>query len=908
MQGFSYEYLVVLVFTAISFFTFMRLLSGRLYLNYHRMLPIIACVITFYNFYMLIMPVVRIPAYVEILTVLAQMCSTVTLFLMFFYLLELRNPKYRKEIQISVLTVMIAVSAAKLSAFITGYDTGELDLLACFFVLCFSIIVFLGTKSQFRFDEEDKKVSQTMIFTLFGTIVAYFVQYGIFKGKLIVSGTFYAVVCILYYNIARTNRIEDAYTLLRATLYERMKEPAILLSNGFYMLEMNEAAKAAFSDGEDIRFMFEDEDTRKKCNIVSKMVERASTERDIYVKEQWHKLQVTAVSRGNMIKGYIVTATDVTDKYAQLDEAKTELRQKGQFMAVVSRELRSPLQAVIGMSDILMKKQEFSSKNRGFISHIRNSAESLMELIETVLDYSRLETGTFAFVEKTYSTDVFFSKLACDNIINLRTKDVELTIAIITEMPKLLYGDPVRVYELLQNLVHNAIKYTDHGSIRMEVGFYPDGDKCHVEFSIADTGIGMTPDEIERFFPEDGMDAVMPQGTSFGFVITRQLLNLMLGSLHAESDGVSGTRIYGDFYQDIADSTSLAPRLYDKRYVMNKEYAGGADTAPEWVCPKAKFLVVDDQPINQAIYRQLFANWRAQVDCANDGTEALSFLADSDYQIVFVDRLVARDSGLEIAQTIRKEYENAIIILACTTFATDVENAKREGILDEVWIKPLRTKELRGYLERFILEAYRDKDYKRPPVARRRRKAMAVYRKNLENFIRELEPIMLQLPKCVNSDHELFGEKISRILDLARQIDKKSFADQVEIIQMAIESEHWDYIDAHFDEFMTILCDVIEEVTEEHSELAPDLDYSMELLDDINSEDISKEKITEVFEELLTAFKQIDITRIERILEALESVGLEWEDACVLSQLNLAYENLDYETGQRVLEVHLKHD
>ena len=906
----SMEHLLYVLFTAISFFTFLKFLSGRLYLYQHRMLPVIAGIITVFDFYIIAIPLTDKIDGVGMLRVLANMSSTVVMFMMFFYMLEIMQPRHYKVVRVIVLTIMIVVCLAQFVVYRIDWPGYSLDAIAGLTILFGCLYNIKCKKETGRFDKEDEAISQIMMFTFVLSVVAYVVQSVLLPGNYMVTAIAFAIDCVLYYDIAQNNRIEDTEAILKGTIFDLMEEPVLLFNRKFVLIDMNSASDAAFPTVEGLEFAFEDGDINKKCTLVEKLINREEAYRDLYVGEDWYKLHVTEVKDMGEVRGYIVTAADITDKYRQVAEARTETKEKSQFLAQMSHELRSPLHAVIGLSDILLGKHDISNKNRGLVRHIKNSSDRLLDLVDAILDYSKLESGKFTFAESKYSVDKLLTELAYDNIINLGNKDVDMTISVNTEFPRHLYGDSVRVREILQNLIGNAIKFTEHGSVMAELSFFKEETRYKIEFSIKDTGIGMSPDQIRTVFSEyvSYSDDTFNEGTGLGLSIAKQIIDLLGGQIKAESDGITGSVISGFFYQARTGAEMRPPKLYNKHSVIHQEVAFSPEMIPDWICPGAKILVADDMKINQEIFAQLLAPWKCQVDLVSDGTEAVNMAKYNDYQLIFLDHMMVKCSGFEAAEQIRKFNEEVPVVLVTANTADSVRQSITEYGVTDFLGKPVRGQELQAILDKYIAAAYREKDYHRPASRRHRREAMVAYRKTLEIFVKEMGPLLMQLPRYKTDNRELFRIKVHGIKGVSRQIGRESFADKAEIMEMAAKSEHWDYVDKHFEEFTAALCETIEDVTEELTQLAPDLDPTLSMLDEFATDDVTPDKIREIFEELQRAFDAYDITKIENGIKALDTVELDKEESRVYSKLIDAYDNLEYEDGSNALKEYFNND
>ena len=642
------------------------------------------------------------------------------------------------------------------------------------------------------------------------------------------------------------------------------------------------------------------------------MIENNENDKDSYADGCWYRIHWTVVSEKKSVKGYIFTITDVSEQHQKMQEAKMEVAEKSQFLAKMSHELRSPLHAMIGASEILLGKPDISTKNRGLIQHIEKAADGLLDLVGEILDFSKLEAGKFQFSEKKYCIDDIFDELAYSNILNIGSKPVDFSIAITSDYPKVLLGDALRVREVFQNVLSNAVKHTQSGSIRAEISFEVVEEKAHISFTITDTGDGMSPALIEKIFSEyvSDADGEIIEGTGLGLSITRQIVSLLGGSISASSDGISGSTFTGDFYQKIADAQLQKPTVFNQRTVSRQaNYYRYQYDRPDVIYPGVRVLVADDMKINQEILSQLLATFKCQVDCYSDGAQAVAACSKADYQLILLDQMMAPMNGVEAAKKIKKITNAPIILVTANTEDNAANIVAGTKAIDDFMGKPLHSTDIKKILSKYISKEYAQSNYsenKYSSIAKRDLHNLEVYQKTLETFVKEMQPLLLHLPKYAVDDKELFKVKVHGIKGVSRQIGRETFSDQAEIMEMAAKSEHWSYIEKHLDEFLTALCDTVEEVTKELTQIAPDINEA-EIL--VEAEETHKSvdliNLKTVFEEILEAFDNFDIAQIETGLDVLEDLELHGDELTVFSKIIDASDELEYERGSEILREYL---
>lgn len=290
------------------------------------------------------------------------------------------------------------------------------------------------------------------------------------------------------------------------------------------------------------------EEAVKKVNIVSKaQVEKASS-----------FLYVFATILSNIAyKGYALHKSNL--------EIEKASHMKSDFLANMSHEIRTPMNAVLGLADLALR-EEMSAAAREYIHQIKASSKNLLVIINDILDFSKIESGKMDIHEVEYEPLSLINDLT--SIVNSRigSKEIEFTMDISPDLPKSLYGDSVRIHQIILNLLTNAVKFTHHGEVHFKIDFeLQDNDTAVMKAEISDTGIGIKKEDMHKLFNSfqqvDSKRNRNIEGTGLGLAISRQLLNLMGGKISVESEYEKGTTFYFEVPQKIVDSTPIVPKL-----------------------------------------------------------------------------------------------------------------------------------------------------------------------------------------------------------------------------------------------------------------------------------------------------------------------------------------------------------
>ncbi|MCR4694331.1 MAG: response regulator [Pseudobutyrivibrio sp.] len=831
-EFFTPDFLFELVATAIGFVTFIKLISKNVYINNHKLLPSIVATIVIYDFYHLMVPFMKGQSALDMLYLMCDMCAIVILFLIFYYVLFLRDIKNILWIVVVTLPIMVGLCAYEADAYRAGRtNTAIVEMVAVVTVFLSSLASEGLSEKRNYFDMQDRTIARYMLaactFAMLGFVMQIiFPQYEWLR-------TFgFALDCLIFYWMADTNQIEDTANILRGTLYDRLEYPIGLVNADFYVVDVNQAARRVFANTEDIVYAFKDGNPNKIFTYGKRMVESGENDEEVLFMDRWYQIHWQNVSNDKGTKGYIFTATDITEKQKENTEAKMEVAQKSKFLANMSYELRSPLHSIMGISDILIDRDDISIKNKGLIDHIKRSSENLLELVDTILDYSKIGSDSLEFADKEYDTAELFESMTVTTLANIENKPIEFSTECVTEFPKFLIGDVIRVREIFHNLFSNAIKYTDKGLIKCRLSFdIQDDDRVKVNFEVSDTGAGMTQDQLDQLFKEyissDEESAL--EGTGLGLTITKLLIEKMGGHIYASSEEGVGSKFYGDFFQSWTRGEMRSPKIFNRVTIsLVKSGFSNAYLKPEYIYPEAKVLIVDDMEVNIGIIKQLISPWKVQVVTATDGMQALEAVAKDHFDLIFMDQIMEPMNGLETCDEIKK-ISDVPIVLTTANIIDEVQRIMaRHGFVNYL-SKPIHASHVKLILEKYLPKSLAVNINNRQTNVEDDLTITRIYRETLSAFVQEMGPTLLALPKLKNNDLNGLVAKLHGIEDACKQIGRKLLAEQALILQMAIKTDNLRFLEEHFDTFLGDLADVVDDITKELTQFNSDSKFSSDI-------------------------------------------------------------------------------
>ena len=382
----------------------------------------------------------------------------------------------------------------------------------------------------------------------------------------------------------------------------------------------------------------------------------------------------------------------------ELEKAKTEAenanRAKSRFLAKMSHEIRTPINAVLGMNEMIIRESN-EEAIREYAYDVKNSSELLLNIVNEILDSSKIESGMMEIVPVNYKIGSLLNDLY--NMINIKIQDKKLKLVfdIDPSIPSEYYGDDSRIRQVLLNLLTNAVKYTDKGTVTMEVRCSADNENAVLHYSVKDTGIGISEENIGKIYDEfqrfDLSRNRSVEGTGLGMNIVQQLLKLMGSKLHIKSEYGKGSEFYFDIEQKIVNAEPLGD--FRKKFIQS---AQKDNIRTEYFAPKAKVLVVDDNAINLKVFTRLIKKTRIQVYEAESGKECLELLRSQPVDMIFLDHMMPEMDGIETLHAIRdnKLCEGIpVIMLTANAIVGDREKYINEGF-DDFLSKPIIPDEL----------------------------------------------------------------------------------------------------------------------------------------------------------------------------------------------------------------------
>ncbi len=485
-------------------------------------------------------------------------------------------------------------------------------------------------------------------------------------------GTIFMFIAIISYDLLGTTE------LAKEVIADRITEAVIAVDNEGAVKYFNEPAVRLFPEIDanlDLKTLLTTDEKNEASREPKTVLERIKTAIDknetITIDDRIYKPEKNELIHKGEIYGMLYALVDATDHYRYMSELEKQRAiadranvAKSRFLANMSHEIRTPINAVLGMDEMILREAE-DKTILSYASDIMSAGKSLLSLINDILDFSKIEEGKIQIIPVQYELSSMVNDLV--NMIKDRAekKKLELNVNVDSHIPHLLIGDEIRVRQCVLNILTNAVKYTEKGSVTLDISYKDapatekSGKECVIlTFSVTDTGIGMRKEDMEKLFSpyeriEEKRNRTI-EGTGLGMSITRQLLELMDSCLEVTTEYGKGSCFSFSVKQEVASKSEIGD--YALRYKDVKD--AGHHYTELFHAPEARILVVDDTEINLTVITGLLKRTQIRIDTALSGEEAIVLAAVNHYDVMLIDHMMPYMDGIETLNEIRKSGRN----------------------------------------------------------------------------------------------------------------------------------------------------------------------------------------------------------------------------------------------------------
>ena len=615
----------------------------------------------------------------------------------------------------------------------------------------------------------------------------------------------------------------------------------------------------------------------------------------------------------------------ISDRAVAASQAKTS------FLSNMSHEIRTPINAILGMNEMIMREcNESDTDIRMYSQSIKTAGSTLLGLVNDILDFSKIEEGKLEIITVDYDLSAAVNDLV--NMIKTRLDDKGLFLKLELDktIPRVLHGDEIRIKQIITNILTNAAKYTEKGSVTFGMSYEKiegEDNAILVKVTVKDTGIGIKPEDIEKLFSrferiEEKRNRSI-EGTGLGMNITQMLLEMMGSSLEVESVYGQGSTFSFTIRQEVVNWEPLGD--YEETWKQSiREMAAYKE---KLVAPDAEILVVDDNSLNIMVFTSLLKRTKIKIDKASSGDEGIALAKAKHYDLIFLDHMMPEKDGIETLHELKADptfpnYYTPYICLTANAISGAREEYLKAGFTDYL-TKPINTDKLENMLLKYLPEdkILRENDDAAESVAEDDAQeipevfagladvgidvakgiegsgSVDVYISVLDVFSESIEGNKDEIDGFYREgDYENYTIKVHALKSSARIIGAVDFGEEAQMLENAGKSNDIDYIREHHDafikeymEFKEPLENVLRQVrkAEDGGEEGPVADSAL---------------MTEVYEEFKSAAQNMDIDRMEQVIDEMKHYIIPEEEKEVYDAIKNAVYNIDYDKIIELLE------
>lgn len=409
-----------------------------------------------------------------------------------------------------------------------------------------------------------------------------------------------------------------------------------------------------------------------------------------------------------MVVALIGTLSDMLQITRDRDEAIFASKSKAQFLANMSHEIRTPINAVLGMNEIILKSSK-EPETLSCAADIQSAGKNLLALVNDILDFSKIESGKMKIIPVNYEISSLLND--CYNLLSARAaeKNLKLEIKNNPDMPYLLFGDEIRIRQIIVNFLTNGIKYTERGTVCLSLDYEKcDEESILLKISVSDTGKGISEEDQQKLFSSfqrvDEKNNRNIEGTGLGLSITKQLTDLMDGEISVESELGKGSVFRVQIPQSVKSwekAGTLQMQSSAQLRQMNVHHM-------EFTAPTARILIVDDMEMNLKVIKGLLKETKIQIDTCTSGKDALVRVCNTTYDVILLDHMMPEMDGIETFRRMKELPDNRnkntpVVMLTANAVSGARDEYLAEGF-DQYLSKPIESVSLDKMLQKYLAD------------------------------------------------------------------------------------------------------------------------------------------------------------------------------------------------------------
>ncbi len=614
-------------------------------------------------------------------------------------------------------------------------------------------------------------------------------------------------------------------------------------------------------------------------------------------------------------------------QYLQIEKAKEEAERantaKSRFVANISHELRTPINTIMGMNEMILREQssngddDYSKAVKVFSNNIRQSSELLLGLVNDLLDLSKLESGKMSLIETEYDLSEIIRSVVTMIKIRSDAKGLGFYTQISPEVPTRLYGDQGKLKQVILNLLSNSVKYTDVGGFTLRLTVAETvGDACRLLFAIRDTGRGIKEEEIDKIFSAferaDEEHNTSIQGTGLGLHLCKQYAGLLNGDISCESSYGKGSTFYFIVEQKIVDPTPIGEFALDEVHLDRDGYT------PLFTAPKAKLLAIDDNELNLEVIKGLLKEMQIQVSTAISGQEGLQLMQNKTFDVVLLDHMMPQMDGIETLKHIRESYGDIPVIALTANASNDGGEFYKQNGFNDYLSKPVDFIELERMLKQYVPDNLQEEELE---VVKQKKTDLSagmlseeyawlekvdglsvkiglgncgtqeVFVKAVTTFFNTLDENHEVIEKAwKENDIKLYTIKVHALKSSARIIGATELSEMAKALEAAGKEEDKTYIDENTRQTLDL-----------YASFKSKLEPIAKKKDKSGKPDINPTELEEAYIAARVFINDMDYDSLEMVLNELNDYRLPEEDEKIWSEFEKAFKNFDWDEMEALI-------
>lgn len=584
------------------------------------------------------------------------------------------------------------------------------------------------------------------------------------------------------------------------------------------------------------------------------------------------------------------------------DELERANKAQQIFISSMSHEIRTPINAVLGMDEMIIRETS-EEEIRQYAYDIKNAGKTLLGIINDILDFTKIQSGKMDIIPQDYELASMVNDLLNIVEVKLKEKNLELILDMNPDIPHLMTGDDIRIKQIILNILSNAVKYTEKGSVTFKLDYEKKDDTTVIlKISVKDTGIGMKPEEMEKLTkPFERLDEKRNrtiEGTGLGMSIVTNLLTQMGSKLEVQSVYGEGSVFSFELEQPVVEWKGVGP--LDRQFRDSKE-----EKEQEGIlhARRAKVLVVDDTPVNLTVVQGLLKRTGMQVDTAQSGFECLDICREKKYDVILLDHRMPEMDGIETLHRLKQEpcinQETPVIALTANAISGAYEEYISEGFQDFL-SKPVNGNKLERMILKYLPQELLDTAEELEIDEKEGIKAcgsMEVVNQVRKEFLQTADKTRKEIATYLeNQDIKNYGIKVHALKSTARLIGATSLSSEAMYLEQCADEGRVEEILAKTGELL--------KHHEEICRILKSKDLEPTYAEPLKEMDVNT--LTEALEAILEFTQAFDFDQVDQVMETLEQFSMPEDFRETYEELKTAIYDVNQEAISSLIQNYLK--